>query len=100
MESGTVKQLARFIQSYLTSFTQLNYSNEEPDIKGKKPVALHGARKPSKCDKKAESWRTLDEGWNKLNVDASFIKDENKGAWGAILRGSWQSNLISLGYNT
>jgi hypothetical protein len=74
----TVKQSAQIIQSYLTSFMQANYSNEEPGIKGKKPVALQGARHPTKCDKKVETWHRPDDGWNKLNVDASFIKDKIK----------------------
>jgi hypothetical protein len=31
----SVKQSVQFIKSYLTSFLQVNYSNLEPDIKGK-----------------------------------------------------------------
>ena len=27
------------------------------------------------------TWRKPSEGWNKLNVDASFLKGENRGVW-------------------
>jgi hypothetical protein len=31
------------------------------------------------------SWKKPEEGWVKCNVDASFIKEDRTGSWGAVI---------------
>jgi hypothetical protein len=93
----SVKQSAQFIHSYLTSFMQVKYSNSEPDIKGKNLAIEPCIRKAKESKKEPEAWCNPEEGWHKLNVDTSFLKEENKGAWGAIQRDSNGEVIFQLG---
>ena len=43
-----------------------------------------------------QTWEKPPENWNKLNVDASFLSDQNKGAWGAVLRDHNGNVLLSV----
>ena len=43
----------------------------------------------------ASKWSKPDDGWYELNVDASFVKEEGKGAWGAILRDNNGCTIMS-----
>jgi hypothetical protein len=81
----TIEQSANFIQSYLASFLQISSNNNEPDVKGKKPVALLDDGETKQKKEVKEIWRNPETGWVKLNVDASFIEEDNLGAWGAVL---------------
>jgi hypothetical protein len=80
-----IEQSALFIQSYLVSFMQANEPDVEKDYKGKTVVQSLGDGMPKKKEHPA-AWTKPDEGWQKLNVDASFSIEENKGTWGAVLR--------------
>jgi hypothetical protein len=92
----SVKQSAQFIHLYLTSFMQAKYSHSESDIKGKNLAIEPCIRKANQSKKEHEVWCKREEGWHKLNVDASFLKEENKGAWGAILRDSNKEVIFSV----
>jgi hypothetical protein len=42
-----------------------------------------------------EVWDKPPDGWIKCNVDASFLKEEQNGAWGVVLRDHMGNILLS-----
>jgi hypothetical protein len=78
---------------------QVSCPNFEWDVKGKKPIDVLVTIESKKNKAEITAWRKPEDGRHKLNVDASFIKAESKGAWGAILRDSNGKVLLS-GWDT
>ncbi|KAM0829808.1 hypothetical protein ACQ4PT_066652 [Festuca glaucescens] len=56
------------------------------DPKGKQPASPQGATSSQPQRITEASWSKPDQGWTKLNFDASFLQEDNSGTWGAVLR--------------
>ena len=78
----SVQQSANFIQAYLSSFLQIKDPELEREYKGKKPMFPEKVGVVKKPKKPPGTWMKPDVGWQKLNVDASFLQDKNNGTWG------------------
>jgi hypothetical protein len=66
------EQSANYIQSYLSMFLQIKDPELEQDYKGKKPMIPMGDGLPKHPREPPGVWTRPEEGWHKLNVDASL----------------------------
>jgi hypothetical protein len=89
-----IQQSANFIQSYLSTFLQVNTHEMATDIKGKKPISAE-IETTVKARKSEDTWTAPAPGWLKLNVDAGFCVETNSGSWGAIHRDASGSVILS-----
>lgn len=74
---------------------QIKEPDLEVDYKGKKHVIPLGNGLPKPQKEYGATWMKPEQGWHKLNVDASYIQNESKGAWGAVLRNDAGNVIIS-----
>jgi ribonuclease HI len=85
---ASVENSARFLQNYLCTLQGITKGEVTLDRKGKSPIVPDAKFKQVIADKEVEEeiWKKPEDGWIKCNVDASFLNDERKGTWGAVIR--------------
>lgn len=86
MVSCGIEHSTIFLQSYLSLFHDNTDCELLADPKGKQPAYSQGATSSQTQRITEASWSKPDQGWAKLNFDASFLQEDNSGAWGAVLR--------------
>jgi hypothetical protein len=67
-------------------FMQIKDPELGQDYKGKKPMVTMGDGLPKQTKEPLGIWTRPEEGWHKLNIDASYSHEENNASWGAVLR--------------
>jgi hypothetical protein len=80
-------------------FLQIKDPELEQDYKGKKPMIPMGDGLPKHPREPPRVWTRPEEGWHKLNVDASYLHDENTGSWGAVLR-DYEGKVVMSAWGT
>jgi hypothetical protein len=78
----SIEHSAIFLQSYLSLFHDNTDCELLADPKGKQPAYSQGATSSQTQRITEASWSKPDQGWAKLNFDASFLQEDNSGAWG------------------
>jgi hypothetical protein len=94
---SSIVNSSRFLQNYLCTLHGSAKGNVVKDRKGKSLAANWVVKSDvsSLREKVKEEYRRKPEiGWVKYNVDASFLLEEKKGSWGAIIQ---DHNVAVLG---
>jgi ribonuclease HI len=92
---ASVAHLARFLENYYDSLKLIKNGLLDNDKKGKKPmINMIQEVEPHKPETKPVRWVQPAVGWIKVNVDASFLADQNRGSWGAVI-GSHEGKTIT-----
>jgi ribonuclease HI len=93
---ASITHSVRFISNYFDSMQAIKNGTLNTVSKHKGQMYVI---KTSSEDKVAtttlQRWKRPQQGWTKINFDASFIEDKSKGAWGAVARANDGSVLFS-----
>jgi hypothetical protein len=83
-----IEQSSIFLQSTLASDSDKTDIEKLSDPKGKRILGCENEFDSIdlRTNQTPVSWSKPEVGWVKLNWDASFWQEENRGGWGAVLR--------------
>lgn len=84
-----------FLQSVLASKHDKREVGVLSDPKGKCPLNWDEGSRVSLDVVPTVAWSKPEGGWAKLNWDANFWEEENRGGWGAILRNDYGKVLLT-----
>lgn len=84
---ASISDLASFLQNYYNTTAQIQSGLKEPDRKGKSKIDVQTPiNNPEVKATPIAAWTKPDQGWLKLNTDASFVPETMAASWGAIIR--------------
>ncbi|CAM0950720.1 unnamed protein product [Alopecurus aequalis] len=90
-----IEQSSIFLKSILASNKDKRNIEALSNPKGKWPIIWKDECSDSHEKEAPSTWKRPDWGWAKLNWDASYWDDENKGGWGAVLRNNSGDVLLT-----
>jgi hypothetical protein len=84
---ASITHYVRFINNYFVSMQAIKGGTLNTDREGKGTMFVWKARSEEKTAPMAvHTWKRLEQGWTKINVDASFLINNQRGSWGAASR--------------
>jgi ribonuclease HI len=83
---ASINHSVSFLDGYYNTTSLIKTGLPELDRKGKGKIEEHAELYPPKMVSLQERWHKPDQGWLKVNTDASYLMNESLGFWGAIVR--------------